>query len=113
MEYDQNQPLEKIDLFELLHKFLPYLRRFWALVLLLGMLGGGLMSLYTYLTYRPMYRSEAIFSVGINHDGITDVSSYSYSYDKTAAEQVAETLDFQLSPSGSNAGSQKRPMRPI
>ena len=96
MDYDQNQTLEKIDLFQLLHKFLPYLRRFWAFVLVLGMLGSGLMCLYTYLTYRPMYRSEAIFSVGINYDGITDVSTYSYSYDKAAAEQVAETFPYIL-----------------
>lgn len=91
-----NQELEKIDLFELLRKFLPCLRQFWALVLVLTVLGGGLMFLYTRLSYHPMYRSEAMFTVGLNYEGVTDVTPYSYSYDKEAAKQVAEAFPYIL-----------------
>ena len=96
MEYDMNEEFERIDLFKLLRKFSPYLRKFWALLLILGVLNGGLTFMRLHRSYRPMYKCEAMFSVGINYDGKSDISSYRYNYDKTAAQQVADTFPYIL-----------------
>ena len=48
-------------------------------------------------TFRPMYRSEAVFSVSLSFIGGTDVSSYSQYYNKSAAQQVTDTFPYLLS----------------
>ena len=72
------------------------LRRFWAVVLALTVLGGGLMYFRTVRSYRPMYQSEAMFSVSVHYSGTTDLSGYSYYYDKAAAKLVTETFPYLL-----------------
>ena len=88
---------ELIDLGSLLRKMITCLRRFWILVLALAVAGGGLMYWKTYRSYRPMYRSEAVFSVSVSYSGNTDIMNYnSYYYDSSAAELVAETFPYIL-----------------
>ena len=43
-----------------------------------------------------MYRSEAVFSVNLSFVGGTDLSGYSQYYNKSAAQQVADTFPYLL-----------------
>ena len=94
----ENEKIEElIDLGSLLRKMITCLRRFWILVLALTVAGGGLMYWKAYRSYRPMYRSEAVFSVSVSYSGNTDIMNYnSYYYDSSAAELVAETFPYIL-----------------
>ena len=85
-----------IDLFLLIRKALLFLRRLWPLVLVMTILGGSLMSFRAVRTYRPMYRTQAMFSVSVHYSGNTDLSGYSYYYDKAAAKLVSETFPHLL-----------------
>ena len=91
-----NEELMYIDLYALLRKTFLFLRRLWAMVLALTVLGGGLMYLRSARAYRPMYRSEAMFSVSVHYSGSTDITGYSYYYDKAAAKLVTETFPYLL-----------------
>ena len=99
MEHEMNEELEKIDLFKILRKFLPYLRKFWMLLLVLAVVNGSQTFVRLYRAYRPMYKCEAMFAVQINYDGTSDISSYRHNYDKTAAEQVVDTFPYILNSS--------------
>ena len=97
MEHEKNkEELLYIDLFSILYKTALFFRRFWALVLVLTVLGGGAMYGLSAMRYRPMYRSEAMFSVSVHYAGDTDVSGYSYYYDKAAAKMATETFPHLL-----------------
>lgn len=96
MEHEMNEGLEKIDLFKIFRKFVPYLRKFWVLILVLAVVNGGQTFLRLHRSYRPMYRCEAMFAVQINYEGNSDISSYRHNYDKTAAEQVVDALPYIL-----------------
>ena len=100
MEYEtttrDQDDLLYIDLVALSYKLLHFLRRLWPLVLGLTVLGGGLLFARCKLTYVPLYRSEAMFSVSVNYSGTTDLTSYSYYYDMEAAELVTETFPYLL-----------------
>lgn len=96
MAQEKNNEELYIDLFVLLRKFTFFLRRFWAGVLVLAILGGGAMYFRTVSSYRPMYRSEAMFSVSVNYSGSTDLTGYYYYYDRAAAKLVSETFPYLL-----------------
>ena len=97
MEHEKNnEELMYIDLFALLRKTMLFLRRFWAMVLALSVLGGGVMYIRSVRAYRPMYKSEAMFSVSVHYSGNTDITGYSYYYDKAAAKLVTETFPYLL-----------------
>ena len=97
MKHEINEEFEKIDLFRVFRKFLPYLRRFWILAVILAIFNGATTFHNLQRSYRPMYKCEAMFSVAINYEGNNDISSYRYTYDKTAAEQVANSFPHILS----------------
>lgn len=97
MEKDRNEEVKYIDLFALLKKLMVFLRQFWAFVLALTLLGSALMYIRAVRSYRPMYRSEAVFSVSVNYSGATDIAGYSYYYDRAAAKLVTETFPYLLS----------------
>ena len=92
----EHTEVQGIDLLVLLQKFFLFLRRFWAMVLILAILGGGLMYWRSMSSYAPRYKSEATFYVSVNYSGSTDLAGYSYYYDKTAAKLVADTFPHLL-----------------
>ena len=96
METVKQEDLVHIDLWAIARRTLPFLRRFWALILALMVLFGGLMYLRARRAYVPMYRSEAMFSVSLNTSGETDITSYSYYYDNAAAKQLVDTFPYIL-----------------
>ena len=91
----QNEELY-IDLFLLMRKAQLFLRRLWPLVLVMTILGGALMSFRAVRSYHPMYRAQAMFSVSVHYSGSTDLSGYSYYYDKAAAKLVSDTFPHLL-----------------
>ena len=58
METEKTE-LEGLDLFLLVRKFFLALRRFWALVLVLSLLGAGAMYWKSVASYSPRYKAEA------------------------------------------------------
>ena len=96
METVKQEDLVHIDLWALVRKVMPVLRRYWALALALAILLGGVMCIRSVGSYVPMYRSEAMFSVSLNTTGETDITSYSYYYDNAAAKQLVETFPYIL-----------------
>lgn len=96
METVKQEDLVHIDLWALVRKVMPVLRRYWALALALAVLLGGMMCIRSVGSYVPMYRSEAMFSVSLNTTGETDITSYSYYYDNAAAKQLVDTFPYIL-----------------
>lgn len=91
-----NEPekLEPIDLMDLVGRFFKTFRRFWALMLVLALLCGGVFCLRAWRSFTPMYESVAMFSVNSGHDS-TDIFNASY-YDSAAAEYLAEAFPYML-----------------
>ena len=85
----------KIDIFEFLSDFLRGFRRIWWLIPALACLGGGLTFGRAVRQYRPMYQSQASFTVttaAASQDGY----SYSFYYDSSTVKQMAATFPYIL-----------------
>ncbi|MFR7893558.1 MAG: hypothetical protein ACLU38_05195 [Dysosmobacter sp.] len=95
-----NNEEQAIDLSVLLRRMLRALRRLWPVCLALIVLCAAVMGWRAHRAFRPMYRSEAVFSVSLSFIGGTDVSSYSQYYNKSAAQQVTDTFPIFCPPTG-------------
>lgn len=97
MENEKNEEKINIDLGVLWRNFVPYLRRLWLLVLILAVLAGVRSYIRVTRSYRPMYKAETIFSVstGSTSDE-SDIFTYSYYYNNTAAKQAVNTFPYLL-----------------
>ncbi len=72
---------------------LMLLRRFWALLLILAVIGGGLAFLISRRQFHPLYKTEAVFEVRVSYNGNTDILNNSGHYfGNTAAELAAKTF---------------------
>ena len=95
-EHESTQETEgKIDLFEFFSDFLRGFRRIWWLIPALVCLGGGLTFGRAVRQYRPMYQSQASFTVttaAASQDGY----SYSFYYDSSTVKQMAATFPYIL-----------------
>ena len=91
-----NTEVQPIDLSVLLRRMGRALTRLWPVCLALIVLCAALMGWRAHRTFRPMYRSEAVFSVNLSFVGGTDLSGYSQYYNKSAAQQVADTFPYLL-----------------
>lgn len=96
METVKQEDLIHIDLSTMIRRIVPYLRRFWALILALMVVFGLTSFMRAKRAYRPMYRSEAMFTVSTGSNSTTDITSYSYYYDQRAASQVVDTFPHIL-----------------
>ena len=83
---------QAIDLSVLLRRMGRALTRLWPVCLALVVLCAALMGWRGHRSFRPMYRSDAVFSVNLSFVGGTDVSSYSQYYNKSAAQQVTDNV---------------------
>ena len=90
-----NTEVQPIDLSVLLRRMGRTLTRLWPVCLALVVLCAALMGWRAHRSFRPMYRSEAVFSVNLSFVGGTDLSGYSQYYNKSAAQQVADTFPYQ------------------
>ena len=91
-----NTEVQPIDLSVLLRRMGRALTRLWPVCLALVVLCAALMGWRGHRSFRPMYRSEAVFSVNLSFVGGTDLSGYSQYYNKSAAQQVADTFPYLL-----------------
>ena len=91
-----NTEVQPIDLSVLLRRMGRALTRLWPVCLALVVLCAALMGWRAHRSFRPMYRSEAVFSVNLSFVGGTDLSGYSQYYNKSAAQQVADTFPYLL-----------------
>lgn len=91
-----NTEVQPIDLSVLLRRMGRALTRLWPVCLALIVLCAALMGWRGHRSFRPMYRSEAVFSVNLSFVGGTDLSGYSQYYNKSAAQQVADTFPYLL-----------------
>lgn len=97
-EKEKKEEQNLIDLGVLWHNFLPFLRRFWLLVLVFAVLCGAYKYVRLRRSFTPMYRSEAIFSVSVGSSATnSDLYSNGYYYDNAAAKQAVSTFPYLLS----------------
>ena len=97
MENEKNEEKISLDLGVLWRNFVPYLRWLWLLVLILAILAGVRSYIRITRSYRPMYKAETVFSVstaGTSNE--SDIFTYSYYYNNTAAKQAVNTFPYLL-----------------
>ena len=91
----ENAP-EKIDIFDILSRFLNVFKKLWILVLVLTLALSGLNCLRSRRNFVPYYESKAIFSV-ISGYGADDIFTNSYYYDMDAANYLVTSFPSVLS----------------
>lgn len=93
------QESDYIDLGVLLIDFWKGIRKFWYLILILMFLGMGVMWGYRSVTYVPMYKASASFTVKTVGDILDNEvnTAYGFFYDKNTADQIEKTFPYILS----------------
>lgn len=93
------QENDYIDLGVLLIDFWKGIKKFWYLILILMILGIGAMWGYRYMTYVPLYRASASFTVKTVGDILDNEvnTAYGFFYDKNTADQIEKTFPYILS----------------
>lgn len=84
-----------IDLGLLIHDFFRGFKKFWWMVLVLGIVFAGAVYLRAHSTYVPMYRSVASFTI-MTSDSTNQNYYYNFFYDQSTAEQMAATFPYIL-----------------
>lgn len=70
------------------------LKRFWWLCLILAIVGGGIMFTYDRITFEPMYKASATFTVST--ESSTMPGGYQFNYQRSNADQLATTFPYIL-----------------
>ena len=83
----------EIDLSELIHDFLKILKDYWGVFLGTIVICTIAFSTFRYLTYTPIYRCEATFTVATDSE---NTGSYSYYYSQNTADQLSKTFPYIL-----------------
>ena len=93
------QENDYIDLGVLLIDFWKGIKRFWYIILILMFLGMGAMWGYRKITYAPMYKASASFTVKTIDDVLDNEvnTAYGFFYDKNTADQIEKTFPYILS----------------
>lgn len=84
-----------IDLGVLLHDFFRGFKKYWWVVAALTIAGAAAMYLYSAVTYTPMYKSEASFTVMTSDSGNAGYD-YQFNYNRSTAAQLAATFPYIL-----------------
>ena len=85
---------EGATFWELADRYLRQLRRLWAVILILTVLGSAFFAIRAKRQFTPMYEAKARFSINSSYEG-DDVFSSSY-YDNAAAQQLATAFPHLL-----------------
>ena len=90
-DYNTSGRLEddKIDIIAILLDMWKGVRKFWLLLLIIAIVCAGIFFAYNKLTYTPLYRAYATFSVGGDADSDNGYASID-------AEELKETLPYIL-----------------
>lgn len=92
---DTEKTSSTIDLLQLWSRFCKSFRRFWPLMIVLGLLMGGFRVWRAWRSYVPMYEATAHFSVNSGYSADDIFFNHSY-YDNAAAEQLATAFPHML-----------------
>ncbi len=95
MDTEKLQDNSEINLGELLSHFRKYLRRYWLLVLLTGLVCAAIFAAVSFVTFSPVYEAKAMFTVSADSSA-SDISSGDYYYNNTAAQQLTDAFPFIL-----------------
>ena len=82
----------KIDLIFLVRIWLPYARRFWALALILAILGSCCFGFMGYRAYTPVYEASVSFTVKVSNPLYGSINSYN----NATAKQLNSTFPYIL-----------------
>ena len=93
MQEEKSEKLQ-IDLTDALQSFLRNLRRFWLLVVILGVLCASATYYRAEKRFSPVYEAKAMFSIGSGYSA-EDIFNSSY-YDNYAAQQLAAAFPYML-----------------
>lgn len=93
------QENDYIDLGVLFIDFWKGIKKFWYMVILFALLGVGVMWVYRYYTYKPIYQASASFTVKTTGDMLDNEvnTAYGFFYDKNTADQIEKTFPYILS----------------
>ena len=86
----------RIDLSRFGREFGCVLRRFFWIPLVLAVLAGGMLCLWSRMHYRPMYASEATFTIQVSSGSGSDLAGQTSYYDKETAEQMGKTFPYLI-----------------
>lgn len=95
MSDKEKSSLQPIDLIAILRSFFRLLGRTWPLVLVAAALLGALAGARSYLSYRPLYRCQAVLSAQYTsvYTNATDIQSYGSNYSSTVStKQIVSTF---------------------
>lgn len=91
---DEKIVVQQIDLSDLWLRFRKSLRRFWPLLVILGLLFSGVQYYRASRSFTPIYEARARFSVSSGYSA-DDIFNSSY-YDNYAAQQLAAAFPYML-----------------
>ena len=74
VDTEKLQDNSEINLGELLSHFRKYLRRYWLLVLLTGLVCAAIFAAVSFVTFSPVYEAKAMFTVSADSSA-SDISS--------------------------------------
>ena len=84
--------LPKIDVIFLLRIWVRYAKRFWALALVLLLLGAGVLGYSGYRAYTPVYEASVSFTVRVANPLYASVNAYN----NATAKQLHATFPYIL-----------------
>ena len=84
--------IRKIDVIFLLRIWLRYAKRFWALALVLALLGAAVLGYTGYRAYQPQYDATVSFTVKVANPLYSSINSYN----NAAAKQLHATFPYIL-----------------
>ena len=90
----EKDPVETpLDVIDLLRRFGKTLRRFWLLVIVLGLLCSGVWYVRAARSFSPYYTARAVFTVSSGYGD--DIFNSGY-YDNATAQQLAAAFPYML-----------------
>ena len=89
---EQHNEQTSISPNRILAMFLHGLKKLWLLVLILTVLGGAVMGVWSWYSYTPSYTASVTFTVYVKNDAQAEIPAYN----QATAEQMAETFPYIL-----------------
>lgn len=83
----------EIDFQNIVLNFLKIIREYWGLFIGIVIITTVVFSIFSYLTYTPVYRCEATFTVAT---GDENSGNFSYYYSQNTADQLSKTFPYIL-----------------
>lgn len=97
---EQNQTLEKIDIYRILRLILRQIKSLWWLVLLLAAGMGAVQGVLAVRSYVPVYQATATYAASSGVSGVTDIVTNTSYYDTQAREQVVSSFSYIMASEG-------------